>query len=96
MIVQLPWCKRAWALPFFTVLGHSKKYNETKGKKHKTSVDLAGQIVMVITRWLRILSVNGSVIFLGDGGLCLCKAFVDVYKVPSYSHMSFSTRCCFV
>ncbi len=49
--------KRPWALPIFTVLGHSKKYNETKGKKHKTAVDLAGQIVMVITRWLRILFV---------------------------------------
>ncbi len=62
LIVPLPWCKRAWALPFLTLLAPSKKSNEKAGRKHKTSLDWTRQMVKLIRRWLR-----RSWILVGDG-----------------------------
>ena len=62
LIVPLPWCKRAWALPFLTVLAPSKKANESEGKRHKTSIDWTRQMVCVVSRWLK-----RSWILVGDG-----------------------------
>lgn len=73
VILQLPWSKRPWALPYLTVLAHSKKSNESKGKKHRTCVDIAGQMVLVTMRWLKLLGASGQVVFLGDGGYAAVK-----------------------
>jgi hypothetical protein len=63
LIVKLPWSNRYWALPFMTVLCTSKKHDEQKGVKHKTSIDRAIQTVYIISRLLK-----RSWILLGDGG----------------------------
>ena len=63
LIVPLPWSKRAWALPFLTVLAPSKKANENAGKRHKTSIDWTCQMVKLVGRWLN----HASWILLGDG-----------------------------
>lgn len=73
VIVKLPWCTRPWALPYLTVLAHSKKANETRSRKHRTVVDIAGQMVLVTRRWLKLLGWSGQVIFLGDGGYASVK-----------------------
>lgn len=73
VIVQLPWCKRPWALPYLTVLAHSKKSNQEAGRRHKTCVDIAGQIVMSTVRWLKLMGASGQVVFLGDGGYAAVK-----------------------
>jgi hypothetical protein len=62
LIVPLPWCKRPWALPFFSVLAPSKKSNEKAGRKHKTSIDWTRQMVKIVSRWLK-----RPWILLGDG-----------------------------
>ncbi len=62
LIVPLPWCKRAWALPFLTVLAPSKKSNEKAGRRHKTSLDWTRQMVKVVTCWLK-----RPWILVGDG-----------------------------
>jgi hypothetical protein len=62
LIVPLPWCKRPWALPFLTLLAPSKKSNEKAGRRHKTSLDWTGQMVKLISRWLK-----RSWILIGDG-----------------------------
>ena len=63
LIVKLPWNNRYWALPFMTVLCTSKKHDEQKGLKHKSSIDRTIQLVYVISRLLK-----RSWILLGDGG----------------------------
>lgn len=63
LLVKLPWCSRAWALPFMTVLGPSKKANEAAGRKHKTSIDWAIIMMKVVCQWL-----GRSWILIGDGG----------------------------
>ena len=52
LIISLPWCKRPWACPFMVLLSPSKKANEEAGKRHKTSIDWAQQMVKQVSRWL--------------------------------------------
>ena len=63
LIVPLPWCKRPWALPFMTILAPSKKCNESRGRRHKTSIHWTIIAVRVISRWLK-----RSFVLIGDGG----------------------------
>lgn len=52
LIIPLPWCRRAWALPFLTLLSPSKKSNEKAARRHKTSIDWTRQMVILVSRWL--------------------------------------------
>ena len=45
LLVPLPWSRRAWALPFLTLLAPSERANQAAGKPHRTVVDWT--IVMV-------------------------------------------------
>jgi hypothetical protein len=63
LIVPLPWCQRPWALPFMTILAPSKKSNEARGRKHKTSIDWTVIALRTISRWLK-----RSWVLIGDGG----------------------------
>lgn len=63
LIVPLPFCSRPWALPFMTVLAPSRKYNEAKGKRHKTSIDWTIIMMRVVCRWLH----GRTWILIGDG-----------------------------
>src|SRR3990167_4260945 len=63
LIVPLPWCQRPWALPFMTLLAPSKKCDEARNKKHKTSIDWTIIAIRIISRWLK-----RSFILIGDGG----------------------------
>jgi len=74
LIVPLPWCQRPWALPFMTILAPSKKSNEARGRKHKTSIDWTMIAVRVISRWLK-----RSFILIGDGGFA-CIRLVHACK----------------
>ncbi len=75
VIVFLPWAKRPWALPFLTVLAPSKASNQASGKRHKTTVHWARQMLIQVRRWIP----NRSLILVGDGAyaavaLALCCA----------------------
>ena len=63
-IKKFSWGGRAFALPFLTVLAPSENANKKAGKKHKTTIDWAIQIIMKIRRWLP----ERKIIFTGDGG----------------------------
>jgi len=63
LIVSLPWCQRPWALPFMTILAPSKKANQARGRKHKTSVDWTILAVRIISRWFK-----RAWVLIGDGG----------------------------
>jgi len=75
LIVSVPWAKRPWALPFFNVLAPSKASNEANGRRHKTTVDWARQMIMQVRRWLP----HRAIVLVGDGAyaavsLALCCA----------------------
>jgi hypothetical protein len=63
LIVPMPWCQRPWTLPFMTILAPSKKCNQVRGRRHKTSIDWTIIAMRVISRWLK----RGYTL-IGDGG----------------------------
>jgi hypothetical protein len=55
LLVPAPWAARVWALPFFSVLAPSQRYNLDKGRRHKTLIILlhwARQMVKQLCRWI--------------------------------------------
>lgn len=49
---HIAWAHRVWALPFLTVLAPSERYAATVGRRHKTVVDWARQMILQLARWL--------------------------------------------
>jgi hypothetical protein len=52
LLVQVPWAKRIWGLPFLTVLAPSERYYESSPRRHKKLTDWARQMGMQVRRWL--------------------------------------------
>jgi hypothetical protein len=63
LVVWLPWSRRPWALPFLTVLAPSPASNEAQGKRHKTTVDWACQMIRIVSRWVG----QRTIVLVGDG-----------------------------
>jgi hypothetical protein len=61
--------RRAFALPFFTVLEPSGKSTKKQGKRHKTTLDWSIQMVMQLVRWAPAIPF----ILVGDGGFACAK-----------------------
>lgn len=97
LIVPLPWCHRAWALPFLTLLSPSKKSNEKAGRRHKTSIDWTRQMVILISRWLKktawILVSDGAYACMALAQTCIkqnvtlisrLRLDAQLFKFPEY------------
>jgi hypothetical protein len=76
LVVQVPWTRRSWALPFLSVLATTPKVSKQLGKPHKTVGDIAQQMVILVRRWLPDMSIS----LVGDTpysilelGLCCLK-----------------------
>src|SRR6266705_6139611 len=52
LLTPIPWARRVWALPFFTVLAPSARYHDQRKKTPKTITDWARQMVRQVHRWL--------------------------------------------
>ena len=84
LIVPVPWSSRQWALPFWTILQPSKKANEDRGKRHKTSIDWSIQALKQLRRW----QPTRRLIFLADGGF----ACFDLLKECCRLHITMICR----
>ncbi len=51
LLVPIPWAGRTWALPFLTALAPSERYDQQRGRRHKTLTDWAWQLLLVVRRW---------------------------------------------
>jgi len=63
LLVNIPWARRIWGLPFLTVLAPSERYYESKLRGHKKLTDWARQMGKQVRRWLpkrRIVIVADS------------------------------------
>jgi DDE superfamily endonuclease len=63
VLVPMPWSKRLWALPFFTLIVPSAASARKSKRPYRTSVDWAICMVRVVSRWLKRMWVC-----VGDGG----------------------------
>lgn len=62
LLAPVPWARRVWALPFLTVLAPSERFAERSGKRHKTPLEWARQMVLQLRRWLP----EREIIVVGD------------------------------
>lgn len=69
LLVAVPWRRRSWALPCWTVLAPSEQTNRANGQRHKTSIDWIGQMIGAVRRWLPTRPMGRVV----DGGLAAVK-----------------------
>lgn len=69
LLVQFPWSKRRWALPFMTVLESSEAGDRASKRRHKTSVKWTVQMLMQVRRWLPGVALT----ILGDGGFAIAQ-----------------------
>lgn len=52
LLTPIPWAQRVWALPFFTVLAASRRYNKQHRRRHKKLTDWGRQMIRQLRRWL--------------------------------------------
>ena len=52
LLVEIPWAKKVWGLPFLTVLAPSERYHKQQQHRHKKLTDWARQIILQTKRWL--------------------------------------------
>ena len=51
LLAPIPWAGRVWALPFLTALAPSERYDQERGRRHKTLADWARQLLLLVRRW---------------------------------------------
>ena len=51
LLVPISWAGRVWALPFLTALAPSERYERARGRRHKTLVHWARQLLLLVRRW---------------------------------------------
>ena len=62
--VQFAFAPRPWALPVLAALYRPKELNAREGRRHKTSIDLARQLMAALVHWFP----HRKFVLLGDGG----------------------------
>jgi hypothetical protein len=62
--VRFPFASRPWALPVLAALYRPKELDQKEGRRHKTTLDLARQLMAVLVHWFP----RRKFILLGDGG----------------------------
>lgn len=63
LLVPVPWSRRPWALPFFTVQAPSEKTCRKLGKPHKSVIDRVCLGLRLVQRWIP----QRALILVGDG-----------------------------
>jgi DDE superfamily endonuclease len=76
LLVEIPWAKRVWALPFLTVLAPSQRYHQEQGVRHKTLSDWTRQMLKQVRRWLP----ERQIVAVGDS----CFAVLDLLAAVSH------------
>lgn len=89
--VRLPFMARALALPFLTVLEPSKKYDEQRGRRHKTTLQWTSQMILQIRRWV---GYTRAIILVGDGGFAAGLLALDCirYGITLISRLKMNAR----
>jgi hypothetical protein len=62
LLVPIPFAQRIWALPFLTVLAPSERYDQARGRAHKTLTDWMRQALLQVRRWLP----ERTIVFVAD------------------------------
>jgi hypothetical protein len=85
LLPPIPWAQRVWALPFMTVLCPSERFYERRGRRARTVVERAWQMIQLVVRWLP----GREVVFVADSSYAALELLDQVKKL---SRASWITR----
>ncbi|NEQ53101.1 MAG: transposase [Leptolyngbya sp. SIO3F4] len=83
LLVPIPWAQRTWGLPVLTVLAPSKRYHQTKGKRHKRLTDWARQMLRQVRRWLP----TRALMVVADSSFAALELLGSLISMPTPVHM---------
>jgi len=83
LLVNVPWAKRIWGLPFFTALAPSERYYESSPRKHKKLTDWARQMSMQVRRWLP----KRKIILVADSSYAALELLHSLVSLPKPVYM---------
>jgi hypothetical protein len=83
LLVNIPWAKRIWGLPFLTVLAPSERYYESKPRGHKKLTDWARQMGMQVRRWLP----DRKIVLVADSSYAALELLDSLLKLPNPVYM---------
>lgn len=83
LLVPIPWAQRVWALPFFTVLAPSERYNQQHRQRHKGLIDWSRQMLKQVRRWLPLRSL----IVVADSSFAALELLSALSRLPSPVHL---------
>jgi hypothetical protein len=66
LVVQVPWTRQRWALPFLAVLATTPDVSQQSGRRHKTRGMRAHQVVSWLRRWPRRWPPGVPIKLMGD------------------------------
>ncbi len=83
LLVPIPWAKRTWALPFLTVLAPSKRYAQSRQKRHKRLTDWARQMLRQVRRWLP----SRAIVLVADSSFAAFDLLSSLAQMPQPVHV---------
>jgi DDE superfamily endonuclease len=83
LLVKIPWAKKTWALPFFTALCPSERYHKSLGKRHKSLVRWATQMMMQIRRWIP----QREIVLVADSSFAALELLDSLIRLPFPVHV---------
>jgi hypothetical protein len=69
LLAEVPWASRVWALPFLSALAYSERYAAEQGKHHKSLIEWAWQMLLLVRRWYP----QRQIVAVADGGYASLK-----------------------
>ena len=78
LLAEIPWADRIWGLPFLTVLAPSERYNQTRGRRHKTVPEWGRQMIRQLRRWLP----DRALVVVADSTYAVLELLADAAGLP--------------
>lgn len=83
LLVEIPWAKRVWALPFLTVLAPSERYDQSRGRQHKSLVERARQMLVLVRRWFP----DRALVLVADSSFAALELLESLRQLPKAVHV---------
>ncbi|MDX2213969.1 MAG: transposase [Oculatellaceae cyanobacterium bins.114] len=83
LLVKIPWAERVWALPCFTVLAPSERYDQLHHQRHKTLTDWARQMLIQVRRWVP----QRAIVLVADSSFAALELLEALRQLPKAVHV---------
>lgn len=78
VLVQIPWARAVWALPFLTALAPSERYHQERRREHKKLTAWARQLLGQVRRWLP----QRELVVVADSSFAVLTLLHELWHLP--------------